>query len=208
MDKIFTKRLADVMRNKEITQAELSKRTGIRASSISDYIKGKYLPKQDKVALIADALSVNPAWLMGYKPSADLPAAPNILPIKKKKIPLLGKIAAGQPIFADEDHGTYVECDEDAHVDFALRVQGDSMIGARINDGDLVFIRKQDDVEDGEIAAVLIDDDATLKRVYHQPEAVMLVSENPKYAPMIFNSENCFSCRILGKAIFFQSKVR
>lgn len=202
--------LRQLRKNKKLTQAELARLTGLTVSAISMYENGNREPNFETLEILADFFNVDMNFLLGKtpKPSADLPAAPNILPIKKKKIPLLGKIAAGQPIFADEDHDTYVECDEEAHVDFALRVQGDSMIGARINDGDLVFIRKQDDVEDGEIAAVLIDDDATLKRVYHQPEAVMLVSENPKYAPMIFNAENCFSCRILGKAIFFQSKVR
>lgn len=202
--------LRQLRKNKKLTQAELARLTGLTVSAISMYENGNREPNFETLEILADFFNVDMNFLLDKVPTTtkNLPAAPNILPIKKKKVPLLGKIAAGQPIFADEDHDTYVECDENAHVDFALRVQGDSMIGARINDGDIVFIRKQDDVEDGEIAAVLIDDDATLKRLYHQKDAVMLVSENPKYAPMVFNASNCYSCRILGKAIFFQSKVR
>ena len=81
------------------------------------------------------------------------------------------------------------------------------MIGARINDGDIVFIRKQPDVDDGEIAAVLIDDEATLKRVYKKKDSLVLQAENPKYAPIVCTAENCDMCRIIGKAIAFQSDI-
>ena len=81
------------------------------------------------------------------------------------------------------------------------------MIGARIMDGDIVFIRAQDDVDDGEIAAVVLNDEATLKRVYHIKNGVQLLSENPKYAPMLFTLDDCDSIRILGKAVGFQSKI-
>ena len=91
--------------------------------------------------------------------------------------------------------------------DFALRVAGDSMIGARIRDGDLVFIRRQDDVDDGQIAAVIVDDSATLKRVYHVPNGLQLLSENSKYPPMLFTCPDCDSIRILGLAVGFQSRL-
>lgn len=215
MNKLLLDRLSAIMADRKITQAELAQRSGIRASSISDYLKGKYAPKQDKIALIAKALSVDPAWLMGYDntnsgkeaPGFDPSTLPNYIPITKKKIPLLGKIAAGQPITALENIEEYLPIDDDIKADFALRVQGDSMINAGIEDTDIVFIREQPDVEDGQIAAVLIDDEATLKRVYKMPGFLQLNSENPRYKPMIFNETNCTTCRILGLAVAVLSKI-
>ena len=125
----------------------------------------------------------------------------NILPIRKKRIPFLGEIAAGVPIFADELRDVYVTAEVDVHCDFALRVKGDSMTGAGISDGDIVFIRSQPDVLDGQIGAVSIDDEATLKRVYHTRDGITLVAENPKYAPMAFREEDAMNVRILGFAV-------
>ena len=137
--------------------------------------------------------------------SDDLPS--NIFPIKTKKVPLLGTIAAGIPIYADENFDGYRECTEDVDADFCLKIQGDSMIGARINDGDIVFIKKQPDVDNGEIAAVLIEDEATLKRVYKEKDSLILQAEYPKYAPIVYTAESYVECRIMGKAVAFQSDV-
>lgn len=128
----------------------------------------------------------------------------DLMPVKRRAVPLLGEIAAGKPIYAEEQTDV-LYCDEAVRCDFALRVRGDSMTGARINDGDVVFIRSQEDVEDGEIAVVILDDAATLKRVYHIPNGLQLLSENPKYPPMVYTAQDCDSIRILGKAIGFQS---
>ena len=116
-------------------------------------------------------------------------------------------IAAGQPIFAEEHFESYVEAGANIRADFCLRVKGDSMINARICDGDIVFIRKQPDVNDGEIAAVLIDNEATLKRVYKKKGEIILVAENPAYKPLVYKGEELNEIRILGKAIAFQSNV-
>ena len=132
--------------------------------------------------------------------------AQDILPVKTRPIPMLGEIAAGTPIYADENAEILV-CDDSIHCDFALTVRGDSMIDARINDGDIVFIRAQEDVDDGEIAAVILNDEATLKRVYHMKNGLQLLSANPKYAPMVFTLDECDSIRILGKAVGFQGKL-
>lgn len=137
--------------------------------------------------------------------SDDLPA--NVFPVQTKKVPLLGTIAAGFPIYADENFDGYRECTEDVDADFCLKIQGDSMIGARINDGDIVFIKKQPDVDNGEIAAVLIDDEATLKRVYKEKDSLILQAENPKYAPIVYTVESYVECRIMGKAVAFQSDL-
>ena len=133
----------------------------------------------------------------------------NIMPITTKKVPLLGQIACGKPIYANEDRESYIEVGTDIKADFCLKATGDSMINARIFDGDIVFIRKQPTVENGEIAAVIIDDSATLKRVFYHPETdiLELKAENPKYPVQTYTNEQLNQIKILGKAIAFQGDV-
>lgn len=213
MNQKLIQRMKQVMNEKGITQAELSKRTGIRASSISDYLNNRYEPKQDKIYLIAEALSVNPGWLSGRDDSSAVPKTDpftlkNIVPIEKRMVPIIGQIAAGKPILADEHIEAFLPCDTGVQADFGLIVSGDSMIGADIHDGDVVFIRSQPIVDDGQIAAVRIDDDATLKRFYKNPDGCTLVSMNPKYPPMVFNSGNCDSIQIIGLAVAKYSVIK
>ena len=134
----------------------------------------------------------------------------NIFPIEKHKTPLLGEIACGNPIFVDEDRESYIEAGTDIQADFCLKAHGDSMINARILDGDIIFIRKQEMVENGEIAAVIIDNEATLKRVYYEKDKSKLVlqAENPVYPPLVYVGDELNNIRILGKAIAFQSDVK
>ena len=136
-----------------------------------------------------------------------IPNASNIFPIERKKIPLLGKIACGKPIMSEEIFDGYVQCNGNVHADFCLRAEGDSMIGARIYDGDIVFIKQQPEVENGEIAAVSIDDAVTLKRVYFGDDYVELKPENPTYKPLRFNKTEVEQFRIIGKAIAFQGDI-
>ncbi len=209
-------RMRRAMALRGIKQADIVERTGIGKSSISTYLSGEYEPKQRNLHKIAEVLDVDVSWLLGLdvpmNPAPDQRATntnlpSNILPVKRKRIPLLGSIAAGVPIFTDEDLDTHIAVDHDIKCDFALKVVGDSMVNARIQDGDVVFIREQPDVDDGQIAAVIVDDSATLKRVYHIPGGVTLVAENPKYPPMTFTRENSDSARIIGKVVAFQSYV-
>ena len=207
-------RLKEALKARNMLPIELSRKSGIGKSAISQYVSGKVTPKQDKIYKLAQALKVNEPWLMGYDepmdaqpPNVDLPNIPNIFPLKTKKVPLLGTIAAGIPIYAEENFDGYRESTEDVRADFCLKIKGDSMIGARINDGDIVFIRKQPDVENGEIAAVLIDGEATLKRVYKKNGSLVLQAENPKYAPIVCSAKTCDECIIMGKAVTFQSDV-
>lgn len=134
----------------------------------------------------------------------------NIIPITTHKLPMLGEIACGEPRFINENRESYVDAGTNIKADFCLKAKGDSMINARIMDGDVVFIRRQPVVENGEIAAVAIDDEATLKRFYRDEETgtITLVAENPAYAPMVFTSGNQKNVYILGKAIAFQSDIR
>ena len=192
---------------KKMSQDELARKLGYKSrSTIAKIESGENELTQSKIKKFAAALEVSISWLMDF----DIPnisskyvaeSAKNYIPIHKKKIPLLGTIAAGQPIYADEHIEEYLPVDDDLHADFALKVSGDSMINADINDGDIVFIKKQDTVENGQIAAVLIDDSATLKRFYKIGSVVQLQAENPKYAPIICSESNCDNCRIIGLAV-------
>ena len=167
----------------------------------------------NKIEEIASVLHVDPSVLMGWDDDSSLKPfieSKDILPIKKHSFPMLGEIACGQPILANETFETYITTDMDISADFCLRAHGDSMINARIFDGDVVFIHKQDVVDNGDIAAVSIDDEVTLKRVYYYPEdqILRLQPENPQYAPKTYSGEELDHIHILGKAVFFQSTVR
>ncbi len=133
----------------------------------------------------------------------------NIFKIETKKLPFLGSIACGEPIFASEDRESYVMVGMDVNADFCLKCKGDSMINARIHDGDIVFIRKQDIVANGEIAAIIIEDEATLKRFYYYKDQnmVILKPENSKYEDIVLMGEQLEKVKVLGKAVAFQSDV-
>lgn len=134
---------------------------------------------------------------------------PNIEPLPEFDLtPLLGTIACGTPLLAEQNIEEYIKVDRRIRASFALRCKGDSMINARIFDGDIVFIRRQQDVDNGEIAAVLIDGEATLKRVYKYPNRVELRSENPTFPVIHVEGEGLSALQILGKAVAFISTVR
>ena len=137
-----------------------------------------------------------------------MPCSPPI-PLSTHRLPLLGSIACGEPLFAAEEFDSYTDFFSDTQADFALRAKGDSMINARIQDGDLVFVRRQDDVNDGEIAVVVLDDEATLKRVRRKGGFTLLLAENPAYEPLMIGGEGeTRSVRILGKAVALQTDVK
>lgn len=200
-----------------LTQEELAARMGYKSkSSINKIEMGKNDIPQSKVIAFAKALETTTAYLMGADEAKEgpfpsiVPLPANILPIRMgKPLPLIGNIACGQPILADENVEMMVECPETVHADFCLRCKGDSMIGCRIMDGDIVYIRQQDDVDDGQIAAVLIEDDATLKRVYKiGSNRLELRPENPAYPVMTYTGAELDRIRILGLAVAFTSTVK
>ena len=181
-----------------LSQDELGKRLGYKSrSSINKIELDQRNLTQSKIKAIADALDTTPAYIMGWnEPNQKLDAEKlkffdNLFPIETKRFPLLGDIACGKPIVANEEKELYVEAGAGIQADFCLRARGDSMIGARIYDGDIVFIQQQDMVDDGEIAAVIIDDEATLKRVNYYPEKNLLIlkAENSKYEDLIYTGE-------------------
>lgn len=200
-----------------LSQEELGKKLGYKSrSSINKIELDQRNLTQSKIKAIADALETTPAYIMGWEDreqksdDRNLGAFDNIFPITTKRVPFLGSIACGEPVFANEESGLYAEINPDVHADFCLRAKGDSMIGARIFDGDIVFIRQQDIVDNGEIAAVIIEDDATLKRVNYFPEKNLLIlkAENSEYSDLVYSGEELDHIKILGKAVAFQSAVR
>ena len=137
-------------------------------------------------------------------------AIPGLMPIRRKSFPLLGEVACGVPTYAEERHETMVESTETIDADFCLRAKGDSMSGAQINDGDIVFVKQMPMVDNGDIAAVLIGDETTLKRVDYDPDHFRLVlwPENPAYRPQIYQGEELNQVRILGRAVMIQKVIR
>lgn len=207
-------RLKYIRNKKNVSLSELSKMTGIAKSTLQRYETGntKKIPL-DAITAIEKALFLSTGYLMGWNSASDdtdIYKYDNISPIKTKKIPLLGEIACGEPIMCEQDFESYVEAGAEINADFCLKAKGDSMVNARILDGDIVFIRKQDMVDNGEIAAVVIDNEATLKRVYYYKaeNKLVLMSENPKYSPYVYINEELDEIHILGKAIAFQSDIK
>ena len=185
-----------IVKSKGLTPYKVSKGTGISGATLSSWKSGTYTPKLDKIRLIAAFLGVD---------VKDITEG-----AKEHRLPILGEIACGTPVFAEENIYGFAPPCYGICADFCLFAKGDSMIGARIFEGDLVFIKKQPRVENGEIAAVLIDDSATLKRVYLYPEEgkLVLAPENPKYKPLVFVGQELSEIQILGKAVAFQSEAR
>ena len=207
----FASRLSQALEVRGMKAADLSKKTKVAEGTISCYINGRYEAKQNRVQVFAEAVNVNPAWLMGYDVpmEAERPAPakkptipPGFMPMPKmRKVPLIGAIACGDPITAIQNREGEIDAPEDMRCDFALRCKGDSMIGAGIHDGDAVYINIQPEVENGEIAAVRIGDEATLKRVYIHQDYIELRPENPAYESIIRRKEEMNDVHIEGKAV-------
>lgn len=202
-------KLKELRKQAGLTLDELAERVGTSKQTIHRYENGviSNVPPE-KVESLAVALGTTPQELMGWD---DEPAVSykNLMPMSVKQLPVLGDIACGMPIYAEERHESFVSVADKLDADFCLKAHGDSMIGARIYDGDIVFIRSQSAVENGEIAAVIINDEATLKRVYYYPtEAKLVLSpENPRYAPLVYVGRELESVKIIGKAVAFQSVI-
>lgn len=213
----YSTRIKELRLENKYSQQALSTLVGMSKSSINMYERGEREPGIETLKALAGIFNVDLNYITGASdirknesvPNA-IPKFPNIFPIETKRIPLLGEIACGEPIYADEERESYVLSGINIQADFCLKCKGDSMINARILDGDIVFIKSQPMVENGEIAAVIINDEVALKRVSYFPEKNMLVlkPENSKYDDFVYIGDELNNIRILGKAIAFQSDVR
>lgn len=205
-------RIKELREAKGISMRQASVDLNMPYTTYVNYEKGAREPNSETLILLADYFGTSIDYMLGKSAISsdyvsDLPD--NILPMPKTKaVPLLGTIACGEPILAAENLDGEVAMPEHVVADFALRCKGDSMIEARIFDGDIVYIRQQPTVNNGEIAAVLIGDEATLKRVYVHPDKLVLSPANHNYEPFIYVGEEISSIRILGKAVAFTSTVR
>ena len=208
------KNLRKLRREKDISQEDLGKVLKLSPSTIGMYEQGRRSPDNETLKNMASFFNVSTDYLLGIseKRTVDsINAVREVLAALEhkaalynvKKVPIVGTIACGRPILATENIEGYAFTNDPA-ADFVLVAKGDSMEGKRIRDGDLVFIHQQEDVEDGEIAAVLIDGDATLKIVHHGEGMVILSPANDKYSPMVFHAGDVESFRILGKAVKVQ----
>lgn len=215
----FSERLKSALILRNMTAAELSRIIGVNEGTISNYKKGIYEPKQRRLESIANALHVSIPWLMGYdvpvtqsieldQQSFDYSSIPGIMPIPKTvKRPRLGTIACGEPILAEENFDGYDDVPDGIPCDFTLICDGDSMINARIHDGDIVYIKQQPTVENGQIAAIMIDGETTLKRVYIDGDRLTIIPENPAYKPHTYIGEELNTIRIIGLATGFTSTL-
>ena len=212
---LTARRIKIALDNANMSAKELSEKTGVKEASISQYVNGYHKPSNINAGKIAEILNVSLLWLMGFdvpmiQGASSLPPYANVRPIGKKRFPVLSEVACGEPILMQDEKELYVDASEDIKADFVLIAKGDSMIGAHIYDRDPVFIRAQQTVENGDIAAVGIGDEATLKRVYWYANRSVLVlkAENPDYPDMEFSGAELENIRIFGKAVMFQSRVR
>lgn len=203
----FGDKIREARKAAGLTQRQLADKLDVSNTSISNWEKNLSRPDPDMIQHLCWALNVQPNYFFSVEVERVLPK--NIIPMPEtRRIPLVGSIACGSPILAEENIEEYISIPKDLSGDFALTCKGDSMINARIFDGDIVYIRQQDTVENGEIAAVLIDNEATLKRVRLFDDHISLEPENPMYKPLVYWNEDMNSVRILGKAVAFTSAVR
>ena len=201
-------RLREIRKLRKYTLEDLARKIGTSKQTIQRYESGVIanIPRE-KIEALASALEVTPTALMGWE--SDIYQFENIIPVSKTSFPVLGHISCGEPIYASEEHEGYVAAGMNLDASFCLIAKGDSMIGARIYDGDVVFIKSQSMVDNGEIGVVIINDEATLKRVYYYPdeEKLILMAENPRYAPFVYIGAELERIKIIGKAVAFQSRI-
>lgn len=190
--KNFGNKLLELRKSRDYTIDELVEKLNnvsdykISRSAISRWENNKSEPTATAISLYAKVFNTDMNALLGIDRSN---AKMINLDIQPRRIPILGKIAAGTPILAVENHEDYFDTSEFINADFALQIQGDSMIGSRIFDGDIVFLKNQPYVENGEIGAFLIDGEATLKIFNKQNNTIMLLSSNPSYPPIILSPD-------------------
>jgi len=194
-------------RRKELglSAEKVAERLGVSPATIYRYEKGdiEKVPA-DSLTEIAKILQTTPAYLMGWEeqPTPAAPIPPGFIPMPQmRKVPLVGSIACGTPILAQQNIDGSVDAPEDIRCDFALRCKGDSMIDAGIHDGDAVYIRIQPEVENGEIAAVRIGEEATLKRVYYDGTTLTLMPANAAFAPMVYTGPQLDDVHIEGRVV-------
>ena len=207
----FSERLRALRNRKGWSQQRLAEELKTSKSSVNMYERGEREPGFEMMEAIADTFNVDMDYLLGRSDierrtpiMPPVPIPPGFLPPPKmKKVPLIGDIACGDPITAEQNVADYLDVPEDVHCDFCLRCHGDSMIDAHIQDGDVVYIHCQPEVNDGEIAAVRVGDEATLKRVYYDGQNLTLMPCNSAYRPRTYSGPELDDIQIEGRMVGF-----
>jgi repressor LexA len=204
--KVIGTNILRLLNQADMSQRELAERLGVSSGAVSSWCSGHKAPRVDKVDAMAELFGVERTDFYqepeSRRPAVEIPPGFEPLP-PMRKVPLVGTIACGQPITAEENIEGYVDVPERFHCDFSLRCHGDSMIDVGIADGDIVYIRCQREVENGQIAAVRIGDEATLKRVYWDGSTLTLIPENRSFPPMVFSGQELEQVCIEGRAVGF-----
>ena len=216
-------RLKKALSFKGMSQTDLINKTGISKSLMSAYINDKAEPRQNKIGLLAKALDINEAWLMGYdvpmerevkkKEEDDIFKYKNVLKLVTVKVPFLGSVQCGTPHEAIENaevHDFQFPEDFKMDFDFALACEGDSMVNDGIDVGDVVFIKKQEWVNNGEMAVIVIDGEATLKRFHYHKEnnMVILKAGNSTFEDLIYIGEKLEEIRVVGKVVSVLKEIK
>lgn len=204
---IIGQRIREAMRVRGMRQTDLAEKSGIAKGQLSEYVNGKFDPKQKNIYSMAKVLRVRPDWLMGLDvPMEDAPVI-EMVPMKDSLlIPILGKVAAGEPTYAEGNVEGTLMVDPDlacGSMLYALKVKGDSM-SPQILDQDIIIVREQTDVEDGDVVVATVNGgEGCVKRLKKYAHAISLVSVNPAYEPMYFGEEDVenLPVRIWGKVL-------
>jgi len=213
MSKEFGERMRLAMEKAGLRAIDIHEKTGISKPLLSGYLSGKFEPKQNNLYELATALGVKPTYLMGIAPPPNENSRPphHAATFKPKPLPIIGTIACGTPILAEENIEAYVDCPMDVDADFCLRARGESMINADIQDGDIVFIKQTDHIENGEIAAVRIHDEATLKRLRYTEKTgeLLLIAENDDFPSLTYSTnDESNDIHIEGRAVAVLHKLK
>lgn len=208
--KDFSERLTIALEKRNMSKSELADKIGVRKSSVSDWTNGRYEAGQENLYLISKTLNISPSWLMGFgdemtsKVSVPFTGARNLIKV-------VGTVPAGIPIEAIEEIIDYEEIDiklVDTGSFFGLKIKGDSM-APKITEGDTVIVKQQDDVDNGDVAIVIVNgQDATCKKVMKSDAGLMLVPLNQSYEPTLYSPEDVknIPVRIVGKVVELRRK--
>lgn len=197
----ISKNLKKYMEENNINNKELATILNVSESTVGKWLLKKSVPRMGVIEKISNYFNIEKSELIENK--NDLSNIPGIKIIKKfVTVPLLGEIACGEPIFCNQNYDNLFQIDEDlAQPDFSLTARGDSMIDVGINDGDIVFFRNTPVVENGKIAAVIIDNTTTLKRFFKNEHEIILQPENKFYSPIIIREGDGQEVRVLGEMV-------
>lgn len=199
-------------RRKELglTLLQIAEKMNVSEATVQRWESGNIkMLRHERIAKLAQVLDVPPASLMGWETSEfsdnTTPLPSNVIPLPQmKKIPLVGQIACGTPILAEENITDYIDLPAHISADYALTCKGDSMVNIGIIDGDVVYIRQQKEVENGQVAAVMVgEDEATLKRFYYNDGIVQLVAENSTIPPKVYVGEAINQVHVIGLAVAY-----